>query len=285
MSKGLILEGGGMRGIFVAGVIDYLLDAGIKFDNVIGVSAGACHGCSFVSGQRGRAYATSTDYLDNRDYCSLRNLRRTGDLFGSDFLFHKIPEELYPIDNEAFKKSGIRFQAAVTNCETGCAEYPVISDMFCDAEWIRASSSLPFLANMVEMDGKLYMDGGIADSIPLAQSIRQGNEKNVVVLTRPRDYRKKAPSAASLRLMKLKYKAYPKMCEAYAERYKTYNRTLELIEEEEAKGSTFVIAPMGPLDIGRTEKNPDKLRKAYREGYLVAEALGEKLKGFLDGEQ
>ncbi len=332
MSNGLILEGGGMRGIFAAGVIDYLLDAGIKFDNVIGVSAGACHGCSFVSGQRGRAYATSTDYLDNRDYCSLRNLRRTGDLFGSvsagachgcsfvsgqrgrayatstdyldnrdycslrnlrrtgdlfgsDFLFHKIPEELYPIDNEAFKKSGIRFQAVVTNCETGCAEYPVISDMFCDAEWIRASSSLPFLANMVEMDGKLYMDGGIADSIPLAQSIRQGNEKNVVVLTRARDYRKKAPSAASLGLMRLKYKAYPKMCEAYAERYKTYNRTLELIAEEEKKGSTFVIAPMGPLDIGRTEKNPDKLRKAYREGYLVAEALGEKLKSFLDGEQ
>lgn len=281
MSKGLILEGGGMRGIFAAGVIDYLLDAQIGFDNVIGVSAGACHGCSFVSGQRGRAYATATDYLDNRDYCSLRNLRRTGDLFGSDFLFHKIPEELYPIDNEAFIKSGIRFQAVVTNCETGCAEYPVISDMFRDAEWIRASSSLPFLANMVEIEGGLYMDGGIADSIPLARSISQGNDKNVVVLTRPRGYRKKAPSPASLALMKMKYKAYPKMREAYAKRYETYNRTLEQTAEEERRGNAFVIAPMGPLDIGRTEKNPDKLRKAYQEGYLVAEALGEKVRDFL----
>lgn len=177
MSNALILEGGGMRGIFAAGAIDYLLDQEIRFDNVIGVSAGACHGCSYVCGQRGRAYATATDYLDEKDYCSMRSLRKTGDLFGADFLYYKIPQELYPIDNEAFLKSGIKFQAVVTNCETGEPEYPVIKDMFEDIEYVRASSSLPFLANMVEIDGKLYMDGGISDSIPLAQSLRQGNEK------------------------------------------------------------------------------------------------------------
>lgn len=280
MGNGLILEGGGMRGIFAAGVIDYLLDAGIHFDNVIGVSAGACHGCSFVSGQRGRAYATATAYLHEKDYCSLHSLRKTGDLFGAEFLYHKIPEELNPIDNKAFKESGINFQAVVTNCLTGHAEYPMITDLHRDVEWIRASSSLPFLANMVEIDGNLYMDGGIADSIPLAQSIKQGNEKNVVVLTRERGYTKKKNRSAKA-IMRLKYKDYPKMIQAYANRYQTYNDSLVLAEEEEAAGRAFIIAPMGPLSIGRTERNEEKLRKAYREGYYVAEGLSKKLAAFM----
>lgn len=281
MSNALILEGGGMRGIFAAGVIDYLLDQKIRFDNVIGVSAGACHGCSYVCGQRGRAYATATDYLDDKNYCSLRSLHKTGDLFGADFLYYKIPQELYPIDNQAFLASGIKFQAVVTNCETGKAEYPVIEDMFRDIEYVRASSSLPLLANMVEIDGNLYMDGGISDSIPLAQSLRQGNEKNVIVLTRPRDYRKKNSRIASA--AGLRYRKYPKMAAALKNRSKVYNETLDLIEKEEAAGRTFVIAPMGPLDIGRTEKDRGKLKAAYQEGYFVAEGLGAKLLAFLEG--
>lgn len=281
MSNALILEGGGMRGIFAAGVIDYLLDRKIHFDNVIGVSAGACHGCSYVCGQRGRAYATATDYLDNKDYCSLRSLRKTGDLFGADFLYHKIPQELYPIDNDAFLRSGIKFQAVVTNCETGRAEYPVIKDMFEDIEYVRASSSLPLLANMVEIDGNLYMDGGISDSIPLGQSLKQGNEKNVIVLTRPRDYRKKNSRVAQA--AGLKYRKFPQMAAALKNRPKVYNETLDLIEKEEAAGRAFVIAPMGPLDIGRTEKDRNKLKAAYQEGYFVAEGLGAKLSAFLAG--
>lgn len=281
MSNALILEGGGMRGIFAAGVIDYLLDQKIRFDNVIGVSAGACHGCSYVCGQRGRAYATATDYLDDKNYCSLRSLRKTGDLFGADFLYYKIPQELYPIDNQAFLASSIKFQAVVTNCETGKAEYPVIEDMFRDIEYVRASSSLPLLANMVEIDGNLYMDGGISDSIPLAQSLRQGNEKNVIVLTRPRDYRKKNSRIASA--AGLRYRKYPKMAAALKNRSKVYNETLDLIEKEEAAGRAFVIAPMGPLDIGRTEKDRGKLKAAYQEGYFVAEGLGAKLLAFLEG--
>lgn len=269
-----------MRGIFDAGVIDYLLDQNIEFDNVLGVSAGACHGCSFVCKQRGRAYATATDYLDEKDYCSLHSLRKTGDLFGADFLYYKIPQELYPIDNQTFKSSGVKFQAVVTNCETGKPEYPVIEDMFQDIEYVRASSSLPLLANMVEIGGKLYMDGGISDSIPLAQSIRQGNEKNVIVLTRPRGYRKKESRTASA--IGLKYRKYPKMVEALKDRSRVYNETLDLIEGEEAAGRAFVIAPMGPLDIGRTEKDRNKLRAAYQEGYFVAEGLGAKLKAFLE---
>ena len=268
-----------MRGIFAAGVLDFFLDSGIRFDNVIGVSAGACHGCSFVCGQKGRAYATATDYLDRKEYCSLQSLRKTGDLFGAEFIYHTIPEQLYPIDNEAYKRSGITFQAAVTNGRTGKAEYPVIEDMFDDVEYIRASSSLPFLANMVEIGGQLYMDGGISDSIPVAQALKQGNEKVVAVLTRPRDYRKKSSRTASL--TKLKYGKYPNLVGALKQRAKKYNETLERIAEEEKAGRVFVVAPMGPLNIGRTEKDPVKLRKGYQEGYYVAEGLRKALKEFL----
>ncbi len=281
MSKGLVIEGGGMRGIFAAGVLDCFLDAGIRFDNVIGVSAGACHGCSYVAGQRDRALAVNLDYLDRKEYCSLHSLRTTGDLFGAEFIYHTIPEQLYPIDNDAFTASGIKFQPVVTNCVTGEAEYPVVGDMFRDVEWVRASASLPFLANMVEIGGGLYMDGGISDSIPLAQSIRQGNEKNIVILTRPRDYRKKRTNGMMLKVMKRKYRDYPNMVASYEKRAQTYNQSLELVAAEEETGRAFVIAPMGDLDIGRTERNPEKMKKAYREGYYVTEGLLEKLQKYL----
>lgn len=279
MNRGLIIEGGGLRGIFAAGVLDYMLDNDLRADNVIGVSAGACHGVSYVCGQRGRAYATSTDYLDEKEYCSLWSLRKTGDMFGADFVFHRIPEELYPVDNEAFKRRGMKFQVTVTDCETGKPEYPVIEDMFEQAEYIRASCSLPFLANMVPVDGRLYMDGGISDSIPLAQSIRQGNDRNVVILTRPRDYQKKPGRMAPL--MKLKYGKYPNLVRALAQRHQVYNESLQLIREEEAAGRALVIAPVGDLGIGRTEKDRQKLKMAYQEGYYVAESLGDRLKDFL----
>lgn len=286
MRRGLILEGGGMRGIFVAGVLEYFLEKDVRFDHVIGVSAGSCHGASYCSGQKGRAYETSTKYLDRKEYCSLWSLRTTGDMFGAEFVYHTIPRELSPIDQAGFEKRGMKFQAVVTNCETGESEYPVITDMLEQADYIRASCSLPFLANMVPLDagegltGGLYMDGGIADSIPLAQSIRQGNEKHVIVLTRPRGYRKSASKMGGL--MRAKYRKYPGLVRALKNRHKVYNETLELIEREEAAGRAFVIAPIGPLDLGRIEKDPEKMQKAYREGYYVAEALYEKMMAYLE---
>lgn len=279
MGNGLILEGGGMRGIFVAGVLDYFMERGVLFDNVLGVSAGSCHGASYVSGQKGRAYATSTEFLDLKEYCSLWSLRTTGDMFGAEFVYHTIPKELYPIDQAGFEARGMKFQVVLTNCETGEAEYPTITHMLDQAEYIRASCSLPFLANMVPLEGNLYMDGGISDSIPLAQAIKQGNEKNVVILTRPRDYRKSASRLGGL--MKLKYGKYPKLVQALRDRHKVYNETLDLIAREEEAGRAFVIAPIGPLDIGRTERNLDKLNKAYKEGYYVAEAMYEKMMAYL----
>ncbi|MGN0709264.1 MAG: patatin family protein [Anaerovoracaceae bacterium] len=280
----IIFEGGGLRGIFAAGVIDYLLDNDIRFDNVIGVSAGACHACSYVAGQRGRAYATSTDYLDDPRYCSIESLRKTGDMFGVDFLYHEIPEKLYPVDNEEFKKRGMHFEAVMTNCITGKAEYPVIKDLLKDMRYIRASSSLPVLARMVPIKGYVYMDGGIADSIPIRHSEEEGHEKNVIVLTQPRDYvKKKTSPLITSSVIRTKYRDYPMMLEDLKTRADRYNETLEYIRQREKEGKAFVIAPMGPLNIGRTEKNLNKLTLAYREGYYVAEGLGEKLKAFMEG--
>ncbi|PWL53768.1 MAG: patatin family protein [Clostridiales bacterium] len=276
---GLILEGGGMRGVFTAGVLDFFLDQGIHFSKCLGVSAGACHACSYLAGQRGRAFAISTDYLDDRRYCSLYSLLTTGDLFGVQLAYHEIPDRLYPIDNAAFRRSGAAFQAVVTNCETGKAEYPVIRDLKKDIDYVRASSSLPLLANIVTLNGRPYLDGGIADSIPLRRSIRQGCVKNVVVLTQHRAYRKQKNKL--LPLLKVKYRAYPQLLRAVETRHLRYNRTLLTVAAEERSGRAFVIAPPQPLGLGRIEKDREKLKAAYQSGYDEAARRYTALKAFL----
>lgn len=279
VKTGIVFEGGGLRGIFAAGVIDYLLEKGIVIKDVIGVSAGACHACSYVSGQRGRSYAVSTDYLEDSRYMSIQSLAKTGDLFGVDFIYHKIPEELYPLDNDHFLNSGITFRAGVTNCLTGEAEYLKVSDLFKDVDIVRASSSLPLLARMVDINGTPYMDGGIADSVPVRASESFGCVKNIVVLTRPAGYRKKPETM--LGPVKIKYRKYPEMVKALENRYIQYNETMDYIDEGVENGTILRIAPVKDLGIGRLEKDRDKLKLAYEEGYYVAEAMGEKIKEFV----
>ena len=277
---GLVIEGGGMRGIFAAGVLEYLLDNNIKVDYVIGVSAGACHGCSYVSGQKGRAFAVCTDYMDDPRYGSVQSLLKTGDYFGKEFMYHKIPEELDPIDNDGFKKRGIKFEVGVFNCITGESEYPEIKDMFEDVDWIAASASLPLFAKMVDKNGYKYMDGGLSDSIPVKHAQEIGCDKVIVVLTRERGYRKAA--SKSIPLVKARYKDYPKLIEALQKRHTVYNETLDYIDEEEKKGNVFVIAPIKDLGVGRLEKDRNKLKNAYLEGYYVTESYADKLKEFLE---
>lgn len=269
-----------MRGIFAAGVLEYLLDNDIKVDYVIGVSAGACHGCSYVSGQKGRAFAVCTDYMDDPRYGSVQSLLKTGDYFGKEFMYHTIPEELNPVDNESFKKSGIRFEVGVFNCITGESEYPEIKDMFEDVDWIAASASPPLFAKMVDIGGYQYMDGGLSDSIPVKHAQEIGCDKVIVILTRERGYRKAA--SKSIPLIKAKYKDYPKLIEALKRRHTVYNETLEYIDGEEKKGNVFVIAPVKDLGVGRLEKDRNKLKNAYLEGYYVTESYGDKLKEFLE---
>lgn len=276
---GLVLEGGGMRGLYTAGVLDFFMEKELWFKNIVGVSAGACHGCSYASHQKGRAKAISIDYIDNKDYCSLHSLIKTGDLFGVQFAYHRIPEELYPIDNESFRKYGMNLYSTVTNCKTGKAEYMKINDMFYDVDIVRASASLPLVSRFVEINGVKYLDGGVADSIPVEAFEKIGMSKNVVILTQPRSYRK-SPNKA-MPIIKRKYKAYPEFVEAMEKRHEVYNKELEYIRKREEEGKVFVIAPEKALDIGRIEKDKDKLRAAYDTGYRDAEAAYEKLMKFL----
>ena len=277
---GLVLEGGGMRGAFTAGVLDFFLDKDIFFHTCIGVSAGACHACSYLSKQRRRGFETNTDYLDDENYCSFKSLVKTGDMFGVDMCYRKIPEELNPYDYEAYDKNPTDFYAVVTNCHTGKAEYKKLDDMHKGIHYVRASSSLPLLSRTVWIKNKPYLDGGVSDSIPVRKSQELGNEKTVVVLTRDRSYRKGTNKA--MPLIRLRYqKEFPKLVERMKDRHIRYNETLDYLYQEEEKGNVFIICPEKPVEIGRVEKDREKLEALYQEGYRTAEKEYEKLQEFL----
>lgn len=280
LDVGLILEGGGMRGIYTAGVLDLFLDQGLEFGHIYAVSAGSCHACSYLSRQRGRAFRVGTDYLQDKRYCSVHSLITTGDMFGAEMCYELIPNQLDPYDYETYDKYTGDFHAVITNCVTGQAEYPKLRDLHTDIQIVRASSSLPLLSRMVEIKGQLYLDGGIADSIPLAQSIRDGNQKNVVILTQAEGYRKQPNKA--MPAVKAKYRRFPHLVAAIADRHERYNETLELIARQEAEGSAFVLRPSTPPNIGRVEKDLDKLKALYQQGYDEAKAALPQLLAFLE---
>ena len=278
--QGLVLEGGAMRGLFTAGVMDVLMENGIVFDGIVGVSAGAAFGCNYKSGQIGRVLRYNTTYCQDWRYCSFRSLIKTGDLYGADFCYHELPEQLDLFDDEAFQKNPADFYAVCTDCESGEPVYKKIqSAQYNDLEWIRASASMPLVSRIVDINGQKLLDGGIADSIPLRFMENSGYANNVVVLTQPRSYRKKKNSL--LPLMKLALKKYPKVVDAMARRHINYNETLDYIRKQEQEGKVFVISPDEKLDIGRTEKDPDKLREVYAIGRKAAEAKLGELKRFL----
>ncbi len=279
---GLVLEGGGFKGVYTSGVLDFFLDKGINFSSCYGVSAGACSLCSFLSGQRGRSYHVTVDYLEDKNYCSLYSLIKTGDLFGADMCYHKIPEELYPYDYEAYEKYQGTFYSVVTNIESGQPEYIPVKDMKNEIDVVRASASLPLVSRNVSFQGKLYLDGGISDAIPLRQSIKDGNHKNVVIMTKEVGYRRKPSSMISL--IKLRYRKYPKVYELMKNRHIAYNETLDFIEEQVKKGSTFLIQPRKASEVGRIEKDRVKLKALYEEGYQEAKECYEDLMKFLEDE-
>lgn len=277
---GLVLEGGGMKGIYTSGVLDFFMDKGIDFAACYGVSAGACSMCSFASKQRGRAYHVNVDYLDDKDYCSVYSLLKTGDLFGVQMCYHRIPDELYPYDYETFNNYQGVLYSVVTNIETGETEYIPIEDMKEDIDAIRASASLPLVSRNVEFRGKYYLDGGISDAIPIRRSIEDGHEKNVVILTKETGYRRK--SSSMLSLMKLKYKKYPKVYELMKNRHIVYNATLDYLEEQERAGRAYVIRPETKSNVGRIEKDERKLKALYEQGLTDGEKHYKKLMEYLE---
>lgn len=262
---GLILEGGGLRGVYTAGVLDAFIEAEVEFSSVYGVSAGSCQGCSYLAKQKGRGLRTNIDYVGDPEYFGMRSLLKTGDFFGVDMCYDKIPNVLDPFDYDAFEEYEGKFYAVVTNLETGQAEYLRVSNPRKHMWMIRASSSLPLLSRTVIVKGKPYLDGGIGDSIPVKQSVADGNSKNVVILTREEGYRKEANPM--LPLIRMRYRKYPAFIETAKNRHISYNDTLDYLEAEAEKGNVFLIRPKEKVEVDRLEKDKDKLMRLYEIGY------------------
>ena len=279
---GLVLEGGGMKGMYTAGVLDYFIEKDMEFSKCYGVSAGSIHMCNLISKQKGRGLRTGLDYLDDRNYCSMYSLIKTGDLFGADFCYRKIPTELDPYDYETFSRYKGKAYAVITNIITGKPEYYQIKDLKKDIVGVRASSSLPLVSRSVRIGQQLYLDGGISDSIPIRKSIADGNQKNVVILTKEEGYVRKPSSKGMNLFIKQKYRKYPELYKCMLSRHIEYNETVAFLEEQQKMGEIFVIRPKEPLNIGRTEKNREKLKAIYQIGYEDAKACYEELLSYLD---
>lgn len=283
MATGLIMEGGAMRGMYTAGIIDVLMENGIVFDGSIGVSAGACFGINYKSNQIGRSIRYNKKYCNDKRYCSVRSLIKTGDMFGADFCYREIPYELDKFDFETFQNSPMTFYAVATDIETGKAVYKKIDK--CsekDLQWIRASASMPLVSRVVEIDGRKFLDGGIADSIPLRAFEKLGYNKNVVILTRPRNYQKKKNSV--MPFIKVAFKDYPELVKAMGNRHKMYNKQTKYVYDRESEGDVFVFAPDEPLPIGRIEHDPNALEQVYNIGREQANARFLELKRFLESD-
>lgn len=280
IQAGLVLEGGGMKGIYTAGVLDFFMEKNLYFANCYGVSAGACHLCSYISKQPKRAYRVSLDYLEDKNYCSVGSLLRTGDLFNVKMCYDEIPNKLDRYDYKTAAKYEGNAYAVVTNIRTGEPEYIPMREMHRDIIAVRASASLPLVSRNVKIGEEYYLDGGISDAVPIRHAIADGNHKNVVILTKETGYVRKP--ASNLGILKLGYRKYPKIYELMANRHNAYNETLRFLEEEEAAGRAFVIRPKEANDIGRIEKDRNKLDALYQLGYEDAKACMEALMHFLN---
>ncbi len=280
MKTGLVLEGGAMRGLFSAGVTDVLMENHIEFDGLVGVSAGAAFGCNYKSMQPGRVLRYNTKYCKDPRYCSFRSLIKTGDLFGRDFCYRRLPEELDIFDKKAFEENPMEFHVVCTDVMTGLPVYKKLDKVneTCYA-WLCASASMPLVSKATVIDGLTMLDGGISDSVPLKYFENIGFDRNIVILTQPLEYKKKKNFL--LPLMKLSMRKYPGMVKAMEHRHRMYNNTLKYIAEKEKNGEVIVIRPPQVLPVKRTEKDPEKLREAYNIGRSEAEKYIDIIKEFL----
>ena len=277
----LVLEGGGTRGVFTAGVLDYLMEKEVKFPYVIGVSAGACNAIDYVSKQIGRTKDCTIIQDRKNRYIGTKDALKKGYLFDMDRLFDEYPNRLFPFDFDTYFASDIQCEVVVTNCLTGEAMY--LSEKQ-DKERLlticRASSSIPLISPVVDVDGIPCVDGGVADSVPLIHSMKLGHQKNVVVLTRNKGSRKKAPGKSRL-LYTAALKKYPNLLNALLNRYRNYNRVMELVEKWEEEGHIFVIRPeVEP--VSRTEQNVEKLTEFYDHGYQLMKQRMEEMQAYLE---
>ena len=282
MKTGLVLEGGGMRGLFTAGVMDVMMEHGIRFDGIVGVSAGATFGCNYKSSQVGRVLRYNVRFKDDPRYMGLRSLLRTGDLVGAEFSYHTLPNELDVFDSETFNNDPTEFHIVCTDALTGEPVYHRI-DRVSDEEldWIRASASMPLVSRPVSLDGRLLLDGGISDSIPLRYFQGQGFLRNVVILTQPKGFYKKKTKL--MPLFHLFMRRYPAIISAMSRRHLMYNDELSYLAEQERQGNILLIYPQDTLPIGRTEQDETKMRRIYAMGHQKAKEMLPQIKDFLCG--
>lgn len=279
MSVGLVLEGGGLRGLYTVGVLDVFMGHDIKVDGIFGVSAGALFGVNYPSGQKHRGLRYNVKYAKDPRYMGILSLIVTGNIANKDFGYYEIPFRRDIFDEEAFEKSGVDFYAVVTNVETGKAEYIKIDNVLEQMEAFRATSSLPLVSRLVELDGKKYLDGGCADSIPVKKCMEMGYDKVIVVQTRPIDYRKKKKRAG---LESFVYRKYPEFVKTLSNRPDDYNRTVEDIIKLEKQGKIFVIRPSETIPIKRIEHDPEVMKRMYKLGVKDAKKEIAGLKEYLE---
>ena len=279
MKIGLVLEGGAMRGMYTAGVLDTFLDKDFWVDGIISVSAGALFGVNYPSRQKGRAIRYNKKFISDKRYISFKSLVSTGNIVNKDFAFYEVPFKYDVFDNKTFKESDIDFYVAVTNLQTAQAEYVKLIDPLTQMEVLRATSAMPYVSRPVEIDGIPYLDGAIADSIPVEQMQKLGYDKIIVILTRTLDYRKSKPMTW---IAKWFYRHYPHFVDAVNQRYAMYNRQFENVIKLAEKGDIFVIRPSVDLKIKRIEKDPNKLQAMYELGMKDMQLQWENLLDYLN---
>ena len=282
MKTGLVLEGGALRGLFSAGIMDVLMAHGVKFDGVVGVSAGACFGCNYKSGQAGRVLRYNLRYAHDLRYCSLWSLLTTGGIFGPRFAYYTLPLQLDKFDIDAFDRNTMEFHMVATDVESGKAVYQRF-DRFREEmlDWILASSAMPIVSKIVPIGEQLLLDGGIADSIPLQYFQQQGFERNVVILTQPANYQK--TPLGHLWFIRRALRRYPVLLEAWERRYEMYNAQLRYIAEQEATGNTLILCPEKKLPIGHLSHSRQKMQETYDLGRALAEKELARIQAFVAG--
>ena len=281
MKKGLVLEGGAMRGLWTAGVTDVMMEHDIRPDGLIGVSAGAAFGCNYKSRQIGRAIRYNTRFAKDPRYSGWKSLLKSGDYFNAEFGYHVVPYEYDIFDTETFEKDPLEFTVVCTDVETGAAVYHLMDHVdYDELEWLRASASMPLASKIVEVGGWKLLDGGVSDSIPLEYYERQGYKRNVVILTQPLGYRKK--HLALMPLMRLALRKYPHFLKALDERHLMYNCQLDYVAEAERLGRCLVIRPDEDIPIGHLSHDPQQMRLVYDMGRKVGERYIDKIKEYYE---
>lgn len=279
MKRGLVLEGGAMRGLWTAGVIDVMMEHGIEPDGLIGVSAGAAFGCNYKSRQIGRAIRYNMRFAKDSRYSGWRSLFTSGNYFNAEFGYHIVPKQYDIFDDDAFDKNPMEFIAVCTDVETGKPVYqPLTKATPITYDWIRASASMPLMSRIVELEGKKLLDGGVGDSIPLEYFESIGYDRNVVILTQPLGFQKTHNKL--MPLMRIALRKYPNMIKAMDERHIMYNQELAYVAQAEQEGRCLVIRPDGKIPIGHISHNPEEMRHVYELGRTVGERYIERIKAF-----